>query len=372
MALWRIPLVRPRGRKPDAFPVYYGDSLGAPVGPAPRAPQAPASPPQVTIVPQRIPDKAHAASKRTPRPIAQDPSLTPTHRAGLVALIGRPNVGKSTLLNALISEKLAITSPRPQTTRHRLLGILSGDGYQIGFLDTPGFMRRARDQLDRRMRARIREAMDSADLAVLVAPASPPGELEGKLIADLRRESKPALLAINKVDRVRKSRVLPVIEDYARLYPFLDIVPISALLEDGTEGLRKLIVSHLPEAPPLYDVEEITDRSERFLAAQLVAEQLFRLYGQEVPYDTAVEVEEFQEADGVTRHKDLIRVVVYVHKPAQRRILIGHGGSALKEVGTAARQEIERLFGREVFLELWVKAQPNWRQNDPFLDDMGF
>lgn len=311
---------------------------------------------------------ASAPTQATSPPVA---TATP-HRAGSVALIGRPNVGKSTLLNAMLGEKLAITSPRPQTTRHRLLGILTGEGHEIGFLDTPGFMRRAKDQLDRRMRSRIREALDGADLVLLVVPPVLPGETEAKLVADLRRESQPAILAINKVDRVRKEAVLPVIESYVDLYPFLEIVPVSALHRDGTDRLRELIVAHLPEGPAQFGPDELTDRSERFLAAQLVSEQLFRQYGQEVPYDTAVEVEGFEEADGVTRRKDLIQVAIYVSKPAQRRILIGHGGGALKTVGTEARLEMERLLGREVFLELWVKVRPNWRNDEPFLSELDY
>ena len=303
---------------------------------------------------------------------APDASPATASRAGSVALIGRPNVGKSTLLNALLGEKLAITSPRPQTTRHQLLGILTGDGYQIAFMDTPGFMRHAHDQLDRRMRARIRSALGSADLAVLVVQPSRPGEIEAKLIADLRREETPAILAMNKIDRVVKSRALPLIESYAALYPFLEIVPVSALHQDGVELVRQLIVQHLPEAPRAYADDELTDRSERFLAAELVREQLFRLYGQEVPYDTAVEMEEFQEADGVTRRKDLIQIAIHVNKASQRGILIGQGGRALKEVGSAAREGIERLLGREVFLELWVRVRPQWRQDQAFLDELGY
>lgn len=330
--------------------------------------------------------RVHHQEKSVPRqPRTQDPApsappqgasppaakATP-HRAGAVALIGRPNVGKSTLLNALLGEKLAITSPRPQTTRHRLLGILAGEGHEVAFLDTPGFMRRAKDQLDRRMRSRIREALDGADFALLVVPPVSPGEPEAKLVADLRRESKPAILAVNKVDKVRKEAVLPIIEAYARLYPFLEIVPVSALRRDGTGQLRELIVAHLPEGPAQFGSDELTDRSERFLAAQLVSEQLFRLYGQEVPYDTAVEIEGFEEADGETRRKDLIQVAIYVSRPAQRRILIGHGGGALKAVGTEARLEMERMLGREVFLEIWVKVRPNWRDDELFLNDLDY
>jgi GTP-binding protein Era len=293
------------------------------------------------------------------------------HRMGLVAIVGRPNVGKSTLLNALLDQKLAIVSPKPQTTRHRLLGVVSGPGYQVAFLDTPGFMARTSDDLDRRMLGRTRGALEEADLAVLVVEPRLPGELEQRLVTLLRPQATPAIGVLNKIDLVKKEALLPVMDAYRGLYPFLEIVPISALQRDGTARLLGLIASHLPPGPPLYPEDTLTDRPERFLAGELVREQLFRLYGQEVPYDTAVEVEEFREAAEAGK-KDVIQVAIYVNKPSQRRILVGSGGAALKEVGIAARQEIEALLGRPVFLELWVMVRPKWRQDPAFLEELGY
>jgi GTP-binding protein Era len=289
-----------------------------------------------------------------------------------VAIVGRPNVGKSTLLNVFLEYKLAIVSPKPQTTRHQLLGVLSGPNYQVAFLDTPGFMEQARDILDRRMLSRSRGGLEDADLVVLLAEPRPPGDAERRLVELLTRQAKPAFLAINKVDRVRKEALLPVMEAYHRLYAFLEIVPISAQRQDGTRRLLELIVAHLPAGEPDYEPDTLTDRPEHFLAAELVREQLFLLYGQEVPYDTAVEIEEFREAQAEEGRKDLIRATIYVNKVSQQRILVGSGGTALKDVGVAARQAIEATLGRPVYLELWVKVRPGWRQDSSFLEELGY
>ncbi len=291
---------------------------------------------------------------------------------GFVTILGRPNAGKSTLLNTLLQEKLAITSPRPQTTRQQLLGILTHDDYQIVFWDTPGYMRRTRDALDRRMLGHVQEAMIAADLALLVAEPRPPGETEKSLLKALAAEDTPVVVAINKIDKVSKPLLLPVMEAYHEIAPSLEIVPISALHVDGTDLLLRLLVERLPQRGPEYAADELTDRSERFLASELVREQLFRRFGQEVPYDTAVEVEEFLEADGKERAKDYLRVVVYVSRPTQRRILIGKGGAAMKEVATAARLQMEDLFGRPIYLDVWVQVWGEWRDDPSFLEDVGY
>ena len=297
---------------------------------------------------------------------------TAPHRMGFVTILGRPNAGKSTLLNTLLQEKLAITSPRPQTTRQQLLGILTHDDYQIVFWDTPGYMRRTRDALDRRMLGHVQEAMLAADVALLVAEPKPPGETEKSLLKTLAAEGTPIVLALNKVDRVSKPLLLPVIKAYHEFAPSLEIVPISALNADGTDLLLKLLVDRLPQRAAEYDADELTDRSERFLASEMVREQLFRRFGQEVPYDTAVEVEEFLEADGEERTKDYLRVVVYVNRASQRRILIGKGGAAMKEVATAARLQMEDLFSRPIYLDVWVQVWTEWRDDPAFLEEVGY
>ena len=291
---------------------------------------------------------------------------------GFVTILGRPNAGKSTLLNTLLQEKLAITSPRPQTTRQQLLGILTRDDYQIVFWDTPGYMRRTRDALDRRMLGHVQEAMLAADVALLVVEPKPPGETEKSLLKSLAAEGTPALIAVNKVDKVGKPLLLPVIQAYHELAPAAEIVPISALNADGTDLLLTLLVERLPHRGPEYAADELTDRSERFLASEMVREQLFRRFGQEVPYDTAVEVEEFLEADGTERTKDYVQVVVYVSRASQRRILIGKGGAAMKEVATAARLQMEDLFRRPVYLDVWVRVWDEWRDDPAFLEDVGY
>jgi len=291
---------------------------------------------------------------------------------GFISIMGRPNVGKSTLLNVLLGQKLAITSPKPQTTRQQLLGILTHKEYQIVFWDTPGYMRRTRDALDRRMLSHVQEALHAADIALLVVEPKRPGETEKRLLKTLTQENTPTILVINKVDTTDKPSLLPIMESYLRLNPDMEIVPISALQSDGTDLLLQVMVEYLPHREAEYGEDEVTDRSERYLASELVREQLFRTFGQEIPYDTAVEVEEFQEADGVDRKKDYIQVVVYVNKPSQRRILIGKGGAAMKEVATAARLQMEQVFGREIFLEVWVQVWNEWRNDPIFLEDIGY
>ena len=296
----------------------------------------------------------------------------PSHRMGFVTIMGRPNVGKSTLLNALLGQKLAITSPKPQTTRQQLLGVLTHEGYQIVFWDTPGYMRRTRDALDRRMLSHVQEAMLAADLALLVVEPKPPGDIEKALLKVLMQEKTPTILVMNKVDTIDKLSLLPLMEKYLQLNPDMEIMPISAIQSDGTGQLIQLMVEQLPQREAEYNEDEVTDRSERYLASELVREQLFRTFGQEIPYDTAVEVEEFQEADGINRLKDYIQVVVYVNKPSQRRILIGKGGGAMKDVSTAARLQMEEVFGREIYLEVWVQVWNEWRNDPIFLEDVGY
>ncbi|MBI4338099.1 MAG: GTPase Era [Chloroflexi bacterium] len=293
-------------------------------------------------------------------------------RCGTVAIVGRPSVGKSTLLNAFLKFKLSIVSPKPQTTRHKLLGILNGKGYQAIFLDTPGFMERARDVLDTRMMRRILDAMDEADLVVLLAEPRPPGTVEERIAAELRKRQKTAILVINKIDRVAKPQLLPVIEAYSRLYQFEEIIPISALQQDGVDALLDMVVQHLPRGEAVFGPDDITDRTERFLAAELVREQVFRHYGKEVPYDVAVELESFRERAAEDAGKDYIQATIYVNRPSQKKILVGRDGEALKAVGTEARKAIEELVGRPVFLELWVKVRPGWRRIPGFLEQLGY
>ena len=293
------------------------------------------------------------------------------YRAGYVAIVGRPNVGKSTLLNQLLRQRLAAVSPKAQTTRHRILGILSGPHYQALFLDTPGLMRQPGDELDRRMLKAIQQALKDADVVVLLVEPRPPGDLEETIIAQLR--GKQTILAINKVDTVEQGTLAPVIEAYRRLCAFLEILPISALYGAGLDRLVALVVEHLPPGEPFYPEDQLTDRPERFIVAELIREQIYHLYGDEIPYDTAVEIDTFQEAAAdPARTKDYIRAVIYVNRDSQKKILIGSGGTAIKRLGQTARKHIEAFLGRPVYLELWVKVRKKWRKNPQLLKQLGY
>ena len=298
-------------------------------------------------------------------------AVAPFH-CGRVAIVGRPNVGKSTLLNLLVKFKLSAVSPRPQTTRHKVLGILTGPGYQVVFLDTPGVPQRTGHELDRLLGSRAREAMQEADLVVLLVEPRFPGGVERRLVSELRQLDRPVFLAINKIDLVSKPELLPVMEAYARLYPFLDIVPVSALKSDGLDVLLDPLVQRLPEGPPMFSEDEVTDRPERFLTGEIIRGLVFNTYREEVPYCVAVEIDTFREASAEHGGKDHISVVLWVEKESQKGLLIGRGGERLKAVGAQARQEIEALLERPVFLELWVKAYPNWRKDAAFLQRVGY
>jgi len=290
---------------------------------------------------------------------------------GVVAFIGATNVGKSTLLNTLLDSKLAITSPKPQTSRHQIMGILSGPEYQVFLIDTPGVIQTPRDPLDQRMRWKAWDALDGADLAVFVVEPSRPRAIEQEIIRRISSSSKPTILAINKVDKVKKNHLLPVMELYNSRYQFLDVVPISGRYQDGTRLLLDLMISHLPVGDLLYKPDQFTDRSERFLVGELIQEQLFLLYGQEIPYGTAVEIDIFREPTP-TNNKTFIAGSIIVSKSSQKGILVGQKGEALKAVGIAARQGIEQLLGREVYLELWVQVRDAWRNNSALLDQLGY
>lgn len=282
-----------------------------------------------------------------------------------MAIVGRANVGKSTLLNALVGQKVAIVSDKPHTTRHKLLGVLTNDDFQAALLDTPGFLRHGRDQLDSAMSRQLASALADADLVMLVAEARPPGDVELQLVKHIKTAGVPAVLVVNKIDQVTKNKLLPVIGRYADLHGFVHIVPVSGLARDGLDHLLGAVASALPAQEPIFPPDTLTDRSVRFLAGEIVREKVFELYADEIPYDVAIEIEDFEEREG--KGPDYIRAVVYVDKPSQKRLLIGKNGGALKEVGVLARPEIEELVGRPVYLELWVKVNLKWRRKAGFI-----
>lgn len=336
--------------------------------------KSPVAAPAAAVAPKTAAPKT-AASKAVrptaPRKRAPAKPKTP-FKSGMVAVIGRPNVGKSTLVNLLVQYKLSAVSPKPQTTRHKVLGVVTGENYQVALYDTPGMPSRATDEFDRRLLAAAMGAIQEADMALFLVEAHPPGDVEKRIMQELKKDERATILAINKVDQGRKEAMLPVIEIYNRLYPFLEIMPISALRKDGVDELVQLIVKHLPEGPPLFGADEITDRSERFLATEIVREQVFNAYAQEIPYAVAVEVEDFKESDEDHGGKDYVSAVLYVDKDSQKAILIGRGGLMLKTIGTTAREQIEKMLERPVHLELWVKVYPKWRRDTAFLERIGY
>ncbi|NPV14637.1 GTPase Era [candidate division WOR-3 bacterium] len=278
-------------------------------------------------------------------------------RAGYVAIIGRPNAGKSTLLNRLLGHRLAIVTPKPQTTRHRILGILNGPDYQALLLDTPGILD-PKYTLHKFMKEEIKKALDDSDVVLLVIDATEPELTDLKLLAGRR-----ALVALNKIDAVPKQNLLPLTAECAQA-GIEKVFMISALKGDGVDDLKKGIVELLPEGAPFYPPDSLSERPERFFVAELIREAVFNRYGAEIPYSTTVVIEEFRERPN---RKDYIRAVIYVEKESQKGILIGEGGRALKKVGEIARESIEQFLGRPVYLELWVKVTKSWRQDENFI-----
>ncbi len=291
-------------------------------------------------------------------------------RSGFVAIVGLPNVGKSTLMNQLLGTKVAIATPKPQTTRFNVRGVLTGPDYQVVFVDTPG-IHEARELFNRLMVEQAVRAIEEVDGVLWVVDASRrrPRE-EEQILEILRRAEKPAILALNKIDLVKKSELLPMIDYFSRLYPFRAIVPVSALERDGLSELLEEIVKILPEGPPYYPPEMVTDQPERMLAAEIIREKLFMLTRQEIPYSTAVVVEEFREEPekGIL----YIQATIYVEKDSQKGIVIGKGGQMLKKIGTLAREELEFLFGKRVYLDLWVKVLRGWRKEEKLLRRLEF
>ncbi len=288
-----------------------------------------------------------------------------TFRSGFVAIVGRANVGKSSLLNALVGHKLSIVSAKPHTTRHKLLGVLHGEGFQAALLDTPGFLRKGRDELDAAMARQVASAFAEADLAVLVAEPRMPGDVERQFMEQLRESRAPALLALNKVDTTAKARLLPIMAAYTEAHPFRQIVPLSALTGDGVGTLADELAAALPEQEPLFAPETLTDRPEEFFIAEAIRERVFEHYRDEIPYYVAVDVEEYVRRGADER--DLVRAVIYVDAQSQKRMLIGSGGQALRTVGVEARAAIEERLARPVYVELWVKVAPKWRRKAGFV-----
>ncbi|MGA0001608.1 MAG: GTPase Era [Steroidobacteraceae bacterium] len=293
------------------------------------------------------------------------------HRAGTVAIVGRPNVGKSTLLNALVGQKLSITSPKPQTTRHRVIGILSDQAFQAVFIDTPGLHTNQPRALNRLMNRAAGSSMADADLILWMVDAARWTAEDEAVLERIRSADKPCILVINKVDRLRRrEQLLPLIEKLAGLHAFAAVVPLSAQRPADVNRLAPVIEGLLPEAPPLFPADQVTDRSERFLAAEVIREKLTRFLHQELPYGLTVEIESWQEQDDPPAVD--IHAVIWVERAGQKPIVIGKGGQVLKSVGRAARLELNQSLGRRVHLELWVKVRENWADSDTALRALGY
>ena len=294
-------------------------------------------------------------------------------RSGFVCILGRPNAGKSTLLNALVGEKLAIISPKPQTTRNRIQGVVhvpkrkGKDGGQIVLIDTPG-VHKPDSSLGRKMMVEVREALEGCDLVLVIIDVTHKLDPRDQFALDLVRQSKAkAFLILNKVDLVReKSKLLPMIEEYRKLYSFAEVIPISALKRKGLDDLLKAILSSLPAGPAYFPEDEITDQPARFMAAEAIREQVLLNTSEELPYATTVIVDSFEAGKRLTR----ISATIYCEREGQKGILVGKGGQMLKKIGTSARVQIERMLGTRVFLELYVKAEPGWRDSRRFVEEL--
>ncbi|MCA9730759.1 MAG: GTPase Era [Deferribacteres bacterium] len=292
-----------------------------------------------------------------------------SYKCGYVAILGRPNVGKSTLLNNILEFKLCIVTPKSQTTRHRILGIYCQDDMQIIFLDTPGLIK-PRYKLHEYLVKSAESAAKNADVHLFLIEAGDKINPEdAALLQGLVLQKKPIIIGINKTDKVPKSQLLPLIEQCANQPGVVEVVPISALQNDGINDLLSGIKKVMPYGAPLYPEDQLTTEPERFFVSELIREQIFHNYGDEIPYSTTVTVEEFKERAG---RKDYVRATILVERPSQKAILIGKHGAALKKVGAESRKEIEQMLGRDVFLDLFVAVRPKWRDKENMLRNLGY
>jgi GTPase len=294
-------------------------------------------------------------------------------RSGFVCILGRPNAGKSTLLNALVGEKLAIISPKPQTTRNRIQGVVhvpktkGRNGGQIVLVDTPG-VHKPDSNLGRKMMVEVREAMEGCDLVLIIMDVGRKFDPRDQFALDLLKQSgTKAFLVLNKVDLLRdKARLLPVIEDYRKLYDFAEVIPISALRKDGLDLLLQKVIAALPAGPAYFSEDQVTDQPARFMAAETIREQVLLATEEEIPYSTTVIVDSFEEGRKLTR----IAATIYCEREGQKGILVGKRGQMLKKIGTGARLQIEKMLGMKVYLELFVKVQPGWRDSRGFVEEL--
>ncbi|MBL8436257.1 MAG: GTPase Era [Zoogloea sp.] len=295
-------------------------------------------------------------------------AATEPFRTGFVAIVGRPNVGKSTLLNRLIGQKISIVSRKAQTTRHRVTGVLTEGQAQFIFVDTPGFQTRHKNALNRAMNRTVTQVLSDVDLVLFVIESGRYGPADEQVVK-LLPEGAKVILVVNKLDLLEdKARMLPFLQKMSAVYPFAEIVPVSAEKGRNTDALLKAAEPYLPEGEPIFDADDITDRSERFLAAEFLREKLFRQLGEELPYGMTVEIEKFEAEPGLRR----IHAAIIVDRDAHKAMVIGKGGERLKRIATEARLEMEKLFESKVFLETWVKVKSGWADDERALKSLGY
>ncbi len=289
-------------------------------------------------------------------------------KSGFVNIIGRPNVGKSTLMNALVGVDMSIITYKPQTTRHRIHGILNGPDFQIVFSDTPGFVHDPAYKMHQKMNRFVFSTFEDADIMILVTDHEDSYDADHPLVQRIRDLSIPKILVINKIDISGPEKVQEMLADWNEKCDFDTSLAISALARKGTQSLLETIMRHLPEGPKYYPDDQLSDRPERFFVSEMIREQLFLLYREEIPYSCEVAIESFKEGEDITR----ISALIFTNRKTQKSIIIGKEGKAIKKLGTQARAKIERFLGQKVYLELRVKVRENWRNNEGLLDKLGY
>lgn len=289
------------------------------------------------------------------------------HYAGFVNIIGSPNVGKSTLMNELVGEKLSIITNKAQTTRHRIMGMVNGDDYQIVYSDTPGILKPSYKMHEGMMQF-VNTAIKDADILLVMTEVGETKVKEPSIEEKIKNAEIPVLLLVNKIDLVTQDELDKIVDNWAQTFPNADILPMSALNKTHTDLVHKWIRSRLPESPPFYDKDALTDKPERFFVTEIIREKILKFYSKEIPYSVEVEIEEFKESKDIIK----IRALIYVARESQKAIIIGHQGKALKKVGTESRKDIEKFFDKKVFLQTFVKVKKNWRDDDKDLKKFGY
>jgi len=295
--------------------------------------------------------------------------MSNTSRCGYIAIIGRPNVGKSTLTNAIIGKKVSIISPKPQTTRNQILGIKNIENTQAIFIDTPGLHRAEKKAMNRYMNKLASSVIQDADVIIFMLDASRINEDDLSALDKLQSTKAKVFLVLNKVDKIKdKRQLLPLIEEWQEKYKFLHILPMSAKNPEDVKNLEDLVVSMLPEGPHFYPDDQLTDKNENFQTSEIIREKLIKSTEEEIPYSTTVIIESFKNEEKIIR----ISAVIWVEREGQKPIVIGKNGAMLKKIGTEARKDLEKLFDKKVFLQLWVKVKDNWTDNDRILNSLGY